>query len=76
MRHEQQPLAFVQDAADFRINFQMTSGGARHACSVIIRASSKAGAATIFQENWSAIEKLARENLLASAEKAIRLQVE
>ena len=76
MRHVQQPLASGQDAADFKFHFQMTFDGARHAFSVIISANNKAGAVTLFRENWSAIEKLARENLLTNAEKAIRLQLE
>lgn len=74
MRQEQQSLAPAHSAADFRINFQMTNAGARHACSVTIRAISKTDAAAIFQENWPTIEKLARQSLVVKGENAIRLE--
>jgi hypothetical protein len=74
MRQEQQSLAAADNAADFRINFQMTNAGARHACSVTIRAVSKLEAATIFRENWLVIEKLARQRLAAQDAKEIRLE--
>lgn len=63
MRQEQQPLAPAKNTADFRISFQMTNAGARHACSVTIRALSETDATMIFRENWLTIEKLARQRL-------------
>src|ERR1700744_4755842 len=63
MRQEQQPLAAAQNTADYRISFQMTNAGARHACSVTIRALSETDATTIFRENWPTIETLARQRL-------------
>lgn len=74
MRQEQQPIAAARHAADFKISFQMTNAGARHACSVTIRALSKTDATTIFRENWLIIEKLARQRLAALDEKEIRLE--
>ena len=71
MRHVQ-PLVLVQGTADFRLNFQMISSGARHACSVTIRATDAVQAATLFRENWPAIEQLARKNLATSAAKELR----
>ena len=75
MRQEQQSLSPVQEAADFKIHFQMTDAGARRACSVTIQAASKVDADTIFRENWSTIEKLARLNLAAKGRSEIRLEV-
>jgi hypothetical protein len=63
MRQEQQPLAAAQNAANFKISFQMTNAGARHACTVTIRALSETDATTMFRENWLVIEKLARQRL-------------
>jgi hypothetical protein len=63
MRQEQPPLTPAQNTTDFKISFQMTNAGARHACSVTIRALSETDATTIFRENWLSIEKLARERL-------------
>ena len=74
MRQEQPPLLPVQQAADFRINFQMTDAGARRACSVTIQAASKVDADIIFRENWTTIEKLARLNLAAKGHSEIRLE--
>ena len=74
MRREQQSLSAAQRAADFKINFQMTNAGARHACSVTIRAMSKIDADTIFRDNWFTIEKLARLNLVAEQPREIRLE--
>jgi len=71
MRHVQ-PLVLVQGTADFRLNFQMISSGARHACSVTIRATDAVQAARLFRENWPAIEQLARKNLATSAAKELR----
>ena len=73
MRREQQVLSHAQEAADFKINFQMTNAGARHACSVTIRAISKIDADTIFRDKWFTIEKLARLNLVAEQPGEIRL---
>lgn len=74
MRQEQPSLSPAQQAADFKINFQMTEAGARHACSVTIQAASKVDAVIIFRENWSTIEKLARLNLAAKNHSEIRLE--
>ena len=74
MRQEQQSLSPAQRAADFKINFQMTNAGARHACSVTIRAVSKIDADAIFRDNWFTIEKLARLNLIAKQPGEIRLE--
>lgn len=74
MRREQQSLLPAQRAADFKINFQMTNAGARHACSVTIRATSKVDADAIFRNNWMTIEKLARLNLIAEQGGDIRLE--
>src|SRR6516164_7308177 len=71
MRHVQ-PLVLVQGTADFRLNFQMISSGARHACSVTIRATDAVQAAALFRENWPAIEELARKSLATSAAKELR----
>jgi hypothetical protein len=75
MRHLQQPFAPAQVTAEFSFHFQMISGGARHACSVAIRATDEIEAAILFRENWSAIEKLARKNLAMNAVKGIRLRL-
>ena len=74
MRREQQSLLLAQRAADFKINFQMTNAGARYACSVTIRATSKVDADAIFRDNWMTIEKLARLNLIAEQGGDIRLE--
>jgi hypothetical protein len=74
MRHEQQPLALAQEIAEFRFNFQMTYKGARHACTATVRAASREEAGTLFRDNWSTIEKLARDSLAGSIVKDIRLQ--
>jgi hypothetical protein len=74
MRHVQQPMVLTQDTAEFKFNFQMISRGARHACSVAIRATDEVRAAALFRENWSAIEKLARKNLATNTAKQIRLE--
>ena len=74
MRGEQQSLSHAQRAADFKINFQMTNAGARHACSVTIRATSRIDADAIFRDNWFTIEKLARLNLVADQPGEIRLE--
>jgi hypothetical protein len=71
MRHVQ-PLVLAQDTAEFRLNFQMISSGARHACSVTIRATDAIQAATLFRDNWPAIEELARKNLATSAAKQFK----
>ena len=75
MRHMQRPLVLAQDTAEFRFNFQMVSGGARHACSATIRATDAVQATALFRENWSAIEELARKNLAINAAKEIRLDL-
>ena len=74
MRQEQQSLTAANNAADFKINFQMTNAGARHACSVTIRALSKIDATAIFRENWLIIEKIARQRLTAQDKNEIRLE--
>jgi hypothetical protein len=74
MRQEQQSISAVQQAEDFKINFQMTDAGARRACSVTIRATSKVDADVIFRQNWPTIEKLARLNLTAQDRREIRLE--
>jgi hypothetical protein len=74
MRQEQPSLSPAQQAADFKIHFQMTDAGARRACSVTIQAVSKVDAAIIFRENWSTIEKLARLNLAAKGRSEITLE--
>ena len=74
MRQEQQSLLPAQRAADFKINFQMTNAGARYACSVTIRATSKIDADAIFRDNWITIEKLTRLNLIAEQPAEIRLE--
>ena len=71
MRHVQ-PLVLAQGTAEFRLNFQMISSGARHACSVTIRATDAVQAATLFRENWPAIEELARKTVATSAAKELR----
>ena len=73
MRQEQQSLLPAQRAADFKINFQMTDGGARWACSVTIQAANKLDADIIFRQNWSSIEQLARLNLATKTRSEIRL---
>jgi hypothetical protein len=75
MRHVQQPLTLAQSTAEFRFNFQMISAGARHACSVTIRAIDEVQAATFFRENWSVVEELARKHLAMNAAKEIRLDL-
>jgi len=74
MRQEQPSLSPAQQAADFKIHFQMTDAGARRACSVTIQAASRVDAAIIFRENWSIIEKLARLNLAAKGPGEITLE--
>ncbi len=74
MRREQRSLSHARRAADFKINFQMTNAGARHACSVTIRAVSRIDADAIFRDNWFTIEKLARLNLVAEQPGEIRLE--
>jgi hypothetical protein len=74
MRHVPRPLVLAQDTAEFRFSFQMISAGVRHACSVTIRATDEIQAATLFRENWSAIEELARKNLAINAAKEVRLR--
>ena len=74
MRREQPSLSHAQRAADFRISFQMTNAGARHACSVTIRAVSRVDADAIFRDNWFTIEKLVRLNLSAEQPGEIRLE--
>ena len=74
MRQEQPSLPPAQQAADFKINFQMTDAGARRACSVTIQAASQIDAAVIFRENWPTIEKLARLNLATKGHSAITLE--
>jgi hypothetical protein len=76
MRHVQQPLVLAQDTAEFKLNFQMISSGARHACCVTIRATDAVQAATLFRENWPAIEELARKNLATRAAKELRLNLD
>jgi hypothetical protein len=63
MRQEQQSLTPAQNTTDFKISFQMTNAGARHACSVTIRAVTETDATMIFRENWLTIEKLTRQRL-------------
>lgn len=75
MRHVQRPLVLAQNTAEFKFNFQMISGGARHACSVAIQATDEVKAAALFRENWSAIEKLARKNLATNTARQIRLEL-
>ena len=75
MRHVQQLSALAQDTGEFRFYFQMISGGTRHACSVAITATDEVRAATLFRENWSAIEQIARKNLAINAAKEVRLEV-
>jgi len=75
MRHVQQPVALAQNTAEFKFNFQMISAGARHACSITIRAIDEIQAATFFRENWSVIEELAHKHLAMNAAKEIRLDL-
>jgi hypothetical protein len=75
MRHVQRPSVLAQDTSEYRFNFQMTSGRARHACCVAIRATDAVEAAALFRNNWSAIESLARKNLAINAAKEISLQM-
>ena len=73
MRQEQQTITVAPRTIDFKFRFQMTSAGARHACSVTIQAFSEADATTIYRSNWLAIEKLARRSLAANDRTEIRL---
>ena len=75
MRREQQPLCIASATADFRFNFQMTDGGVRHACSVIIQAPTRDEAASLVRENWPTIEKLARERLATAASSKVQVQL-
>ncbi|HZR71883.1 hypothetical protein [Bradyrhizobium sp.] len=74
MRREQQSLLPARKAAEFKIHFQMTNAGARHACSVTILATSRIDADAIFRDNWITIEKLTRLNLVAEQPPRIRLE--
>jgi hypothetical protein len=76
VRHERQLLALTQETDDFNFGFQIAHLGARHACRVRVRATSKTQAAIFFRDNWSTIEALARKNLAKSParSKLIKLQ--
>jgi hypothetical protein len=73
MRHEQQRIAAALTAVDFKFRFQLSSAGAQHPCSVLIRAVSVYDAAAIFRTNWPTIESLARQSLAESYLGDIRL---
>jgi len=60
-------FATAQKAVDFTFHFQIANLGVRHAYAVEIRAIGKNEANTIFRDNWSSIERLARENLTSSS---------
>jgi hypothetical protein len=66
MRHEEQPTRLAQSTTEFKVNFQMSYMGARHACSTVIQASNEKEARALFLENWSTIEAIARERLGAT----------
>jgi hypothetical protein len=76
VRRERQLLAEPQEADDFNFGFQIANMGARHACRVRVRATSKTQAASFVRDNWSTIEALARHNLANSPTrpKLIKLQ--
>lgn len=76
MRHERQLIAVTQETDDFNFNFQIANLGARHACRVRVRATSKTQAASFIRDNWPTIEALARRNLANSParSKLIKLQ--
>jgi hypothetical protein len=75
VRQPEDAPAIAQETADFTFNFQIMNLGARHACSVRVRATTRNEAASFYQQNWSEIEKLARKNLANSSarRKLIRL---
>jgi hypothetical protein len=73
MRQEQQSITAAPCAVEFKFRFQMTNAGARHACSVTIKAINEVDAATIFSANWNTIEQLARRNLIEHDQRDIRL---
>jgi hypothetical protein len=66
VRNERQPIALTEETGDFSFNFQIANLGARHACRVRVRATSKTQAASFFKDNLSMIEALARKNLANS----------
>jgi len=70
VRHERQFLALTPETYDFNFYFQVAHLGARHACRVRIRATSKTQATNFFQDNLSVIEALARKNLTSSPAKS------
>ena len=74
MRHEQQSMPRAQEAADFKISFQIADAGIRRAFSVTIQATNKCTADVILRANWIAIEQLARLSLANSDRQEIRFE--
>jgi hypothetical protein len=73
MRQEQQSIAAVQSAVDFKFRFQMTNAGARHACCVTIQAADYSDAMAAFRDNWLTIEEMTRLRLASNDLCEIRL---
>ena len=63
MRHAAKPVQQQLDRVEFIFNFQIAAGLGRKACSVRVEATDFFSANDAFRENWTTIERMARETL-------------
>jgi len=77
MRRERRPTNEGAEAIAYTFHFQITNKGGRQACSVKVQAPNIHDATTIFRQNWSMIESMARDGLVSrsGANRTIKLVI-
>ena len=77
MRRERRPTNEGAEAIAYTFHFQITNKGGRQACSVKVQAPNIHDAMTIFRQNWSMIESMARDGLVSrsGADRTIKLVI-
>lgn len=72
MRRERRP-ADDDETTAYTFHFQITNNGGRQACSVMVQAASISDATTFLRQNWPMIESMARDRLVSSNDRTIKL---
>jgi hypothetical protein len=73
MRRERRPADEDAETTTYTFHFQITNNGGRQACCVKVQASSIYDATTFLRQNWPMIESMARERLVSSDDRTIKL---
>lgn len=67
MRRELQSTDKGTETKAYTFYFQITNKGGRQACSVKVQAPNIHDATTLFRQNWSMIESMARDGLVSGS---------